>query len=147
MRMRETTPRPTFPEGRVVRRVTGSADALKALLLDLKKYTFTGYVRTIRVADGEPSEGVVLVQAGNPVASYHTRGEQTELGRAALKQVWQDSYDPACSLELHARVELDPILRGQPKGALDRAKRVGRKAKAAETAPQKESQEGRARAR
>ena len=48
------TPRPVFPEGKVVRRISGSADALKALLLDLKKYSFSGYVRTIRV-------GVLLV--------------------------------------------------------------------------------------
>ena len=94
------------------------------------------------MADGEPSEGVVLVQAGNPVASYHTRGEQTELGRAALKQVWQDSYDPTCSLELHARVEVDSLVRDHPQGALDRAKRLVRKAKVAE-APTKEALEER----
>src|SRR3989441_4782357 len=133
MRMRETTVRPVFPEGKVVRRVTGSADALKALLLDLKKYTFTGYVRTIRVADGQPSEGVVFIQAGNPIASFHFRAEKGEYGRAALKQVWQDSYDPTCSIELHARVEVEALARDNPQGALDRAKRLVRKAKVAET--------------
>ena len=65
--------------------MSGSADALKALLLDLKKYTFTGYVRTIRIASGQPWEGFVFVQAGNPVASFHFRGDKTEHGRAALK--------------------------------------------------------------
>ena len=138
----EPTARPVFPEGKVVRRVTGSADALKALLLDLKKYTFTGYVRTIRVADGQPSEGIVFIQAGNPIASFHFRGERAEFGRAALKQVWQDSYDPTCSLELHARVEVDSLVRDHPQGALDRAKRLVRKAKVAE-APTKEALEER----
>ena len=134
------TPRPVFPEGKVVRRISGSADALKALLLDLKKYSFSGYVRTIRVAEGEPSEGFVFIQAGNPVSSFHFRGERHEAGRAALKQVWQDSYDPTCALELHARVETEPLVKEHPEGALDRAKRVVRKARLAE-APSKEALE------
>jgi chromosomal replication initiator protein DnaA len=122
--------------------VSGSADALKALLLDLKKYTFTGYVRTIRVASGQPWEGFVFVQAGNPVASLHFRGDKTEHGRAALKEVWQDSYDATCSVELHARVELEPILREHPQGALDRAKRVVKKPRPAD-APTKEALDAR----
>ena len=133
MRARQTeTVRPEFPEGKVVRRVPGSADALKTMLLDLKKYSFSGYVRTIRVAEGQPSEGIVLLSAGNPVGCFHYREEREETGRAALRQVWQDSYDKACSIELHARIELDAILTGHPEAVLDRAKRVVRKVKGEE---------------
>ena len=133
MRARQTeTVRPEFPEGKVVRRVPGSADALKTMLLDLKKYSFSGYVRTIRVAEGQPSEGIVLLSGGNPVGCFHYREEREETGRAALRQVWQDSYDKACSIELHARIELDAILTGHPEAVLDRAKRVVRKVKGEE---------------
>ncbi|HLE46513.1 MAG TPA: DnaA/Hda family protein [Thermoplasmata archaeon] len=118
--------------------MSGSADALKLLLLDLKKYAFSGYVRTIRVTEGKPSEGFVLVQAGNPVASFHVRGESEESGRPALKQVWQDSYDPTCSIELHARVDVDAALKEHPAGGLDRAKRLVRKAKSAEAPPRED---------
>ncbi len=129
------TPRPAFPEGKVVRRIPGSADALKLLLLDLKKYAFSGYVRTIRVTEGSPSEGVVVVQAGNPVASFHYHGDGEEAGRGSLKAVWQDSYDPACSIELHARVDIDAVLREHPQGALERAKRLVRKVRPEEGPP------------
>lgn len=136
------TARPVFPEGKVVRRLPGSADALKLMLLDLKKYAFSGYVRTIRVTEGKPSEGFVLVHAGNPVASFHVRGEVEETGRSALKQVWQDSYDPTCSIELHARVDVEAALKEHPRGGLDRAKRLVRKPKAVE-APSGEDLEAR----
>ncbi|TLZ60105.1 MAG: DUF835 domain-containing protein [Methanobacteriota archaeon] len=131
--MREpATVRPEFPEGKVVRRVSGSADALKTLLLDLKKYSFSGYVRTIRVSEGQPSEGFVLLTLGYTVACFHFREEKSEGGRAALKQVWQDSYDKACSIELHARVELEAVFAAHPEGVLDRAKRAVRRVKVEE---------------
>jgi len=52
--------------------------------------------------------------------------------------VWQDSYDPTCSIELHARVDVDAVLKEHPAGGLDRAKRLVRKAKAAEAPPRED---------
>ena len=132
------TPRPAFPEGKVVRRVPGSADALKLLLLDLKKYSFSGYVRTIRIVGGKPSEGIVFIQAGNPVASFHFQGDREEAGRGSLRSVWQDSYDASCSIELRARVDVDAFLRDHPEGALERAKRVVRRVRTEEPAVSKD---------
>ncbi len=100
-------------------------------------------MRTIRVTEGKPSEGIVLVRAGNPVGSFHVQGDREEAGRGSLKAVWQDSYDPTCSIELHARADVDAILREHPDGALDRAKRLVRRERAAEPAVSKEDLESR----
>ncbi len=51
-----------LPEGKLIRTTRGGATALKQLLLDLKKYSFSGYVRTVRHANGRRSEGVVLLR-------------------------------------------------------------------------------------
>ncbi|HTD80704.1 MAG TPA: hypothetical protein VK723_00995, partial [Thermoplasmata archaeon] len=56
--------------------------------------------------------------------------------------MWQDSYDTTCSVELHARVELEPILKEHPQAALDRAKRLVKKARVAD-APTREALEKR----
>src|SRR5207245_916082 len=77
-------------------------NALKQLLLDLKKYSFSGYVRTVRGGSGKRSEGIVLLRGGNPEASLYHRDGTQDRGRSALKKVWQDSYDESCILELHA---------------------------------------------
>ncbi len=99
-----------LPEGKLIRTTRGGASALKQLLLDLKKYSFSGYVRTVRNRDGVRSEGIVLLRAGNPEASLHQRGDNQERGRNALKHVWQDSYDEGCAIELHARVDMDGLI-------------------------------------
>src|SRR2546427_783924 len=116
MRARQTeTVRPEFPEGKVVRRVPGSADALKTMLLDLKKYSFSGYVRTIRVAEGQPSEGIVLLSGGNPVGGFHYREEREETGRAALRQVGQGSHEKGGAIGAHPPREERENLTGDPR--------------------------------
>ena len=41
-----------LPEGKLIRTTRGGPNALKQLLLDLKKYSFSGYVRTVRGGSG-----------------------------------------------------------------------------------------------
>jgi chromosomal replication initiator protein DnaA len=102
---------------------------LKQLLLDLKKYSFSGYVRTVRTVGGKRSEGIVLLRSGNPEASLHQREDAQDRGRTALKLVWQDSYDESCVLELHARVDMDGLVREYSDAVLERPAKVVKRAK------------------
>src|SRR5947199_45044 len=104
-----------LPEGKLIRTTRGGPTALKQLLLDLKKYSFSGYVRTVRSGGGKRAEGIVLLRGGNPEASLYHRDGTQDRGRSALKKVWQDSYDESCVLELHARVDMDGLVRDRLK--------------------------------
>jgi len=118
-----------LPEGKLIRTTRGGANALKQLLLDLKKYSFSGYVRTVRSLGGRRSEGIVLLRGGNPEASLYQRDDQQDRGRNALKKVWQDSYDESCVLELHARVDMDELVREYKDAILEKQTKVLKKAK------------------
>ncbi len=122
-----------LPEGKLIRTTRGGASALKQLLLDLKKYSFSGYVRTVRVHEGRRSEGIILLRAGTPEASLHVRGEDQEKGRSALKKVWQDSYDDDATIELHARVDMDNLIAEYADSILERPAKVVKKAKIPQT--------------
>jgi chromosomal replication initiator protein DnaA len=118
-----------LPEGKLIRTTRGGASALKQLLLDLKKYSFSGYIRIVRTHQGVRSEGMVLLRAGNPEASLHLRGEEHVRGRTALKMVWQDSYDDEATIELHARVDMDELVAEYADAILERPAKVVKKPK------------------
>src|SRR3989442_9071941 len=66
-----------LPEGKLIRTTRGGPNALKQLLLDLKKYSFSGYVRTVRGGGGKRAEGVGLLPGGDPDAKpSHPDGPQ-----------------------------------------------------------------------
>src|SRR5881409_512425 len=122
-----------LPEGKLIRTTRGGPNALKQLLLDLKKYSFSGYVRTVRGGSGKRSEGIVLLRGGNPAASLYHRDGTQDRGRSALKKVWQDSYDESCVLELHARVDMDGLVREYTDAILERPAKVVKKTKIPQT--------------
>lgn len=97
--------------------------------MDLKKYSFSGYVRTVRTVDGTRSDGIVLLRGGNPEACLYLREDEQDRGRGALRKVWQDSYDESCILELHARVDMDELVRAYGDALLERPAKVVKKAK------------------
>ncbi len=118
-----------LPEGKLIRTTRGGASALKQLLLDLKKYSFSGYVRIVLTREGVRSEGIILLRAGNPEASLHHRGEDQERGRSALKRVWQDSYVDEATIELHARIDMDELIAEYADAILERPAKVVKKPK------------------
>jgi len=122
-----------LPEGKLIRTTRGGPNALKLLLLDLKKYSFSGYVRTVRSGAGRRAEGIVLLRGGNPEASLYHRDGAQDRGRSALKKVWQDSYDESCVLELHARVDMDGLVREYADSILERPAKVVKKTKIPQT--------------
>ncbi|MGI0149599.1 MAG: DnaA ATPase domain-containing protein, partial [Thermoplasmata archaeon] len=98
-------------------------------MLDLKKYSFSGYVRTVRTSGGKRFEGIVLLRRGIPEASLYQGDDAQDRGRSALKKVWQDSYDESCVLELHARVDMDGLVREYASAGLERPAKVLKKTK------------------
>src|SRR2546426_6844806 len=94
-----------LPEGKLIRTTRGGPNALKQLLLDLKKYSFSGYVRTVRGGSGKRSEGIVLLRGGEPQASLYHRDGTQDRRRSALKKGWQGTHDEAGIRELLARQE------------------------------------------
>jgi len=105
------TPDYEIPEGKVIKTLNGGTDALKKILLDLKKYAFSGYVKTIYLRDNEPSIGYVVVKEGTPAISVYIGEGGPEYGRMGLKKIWEDSYDGKCEIELHARVGVKELIR------------------------------------
>ncbi|MFA5896761.1 MAG: DnaA/Hda family protein [Thermoplasmata archaeon] len=130
-----------LPEGKLIRTTRGGATALKQLLLDLKKYSFSGYVRTVRALGDARSEGIVLLRSGNPEASLYQKGESQEHGRNALKKVWQDSYDESCTIELHARVDMDGLIKEYANAILERPAKVLKRTKIPQTVNRDEVEE------
>src|SRR3989475_2413672 len=69
-----------LPEGKLIRTTRGGPNALKQLLLDLKKYSFSGYVRTVRGGSRKRAEGIVLLRGGEPQAKqYRLHGRHDRL--------------------------------------------------------------------
>ena len=118
-----------LPEGKLIRTTRGGASALKQLLLDLKKYSFSGYIRIVLLRDGVRSEGIILLRAGNPEASLHQHGGEQERSRSALKRVWQDSYVEDATIELHARIDMDELVTEYADAILERPAKVVKKPK------------------
>ena len=115
---------PEFPEGKTIRNVRGGVDSLKGLLLDLKKYSFSGYVRTLYTDGDVTSIGYVIIKTGNPEASIHDQGPARSLGKVALRRVWEDSGKPSCEIEVHAKVDVDALLSQIRDAKLERGRRA-----------------------
>ena len=103
----------------------GGTDALKNVLVDLKRYSFTGYVKTVV----DRSTGCVVVVEGNPELAVHVAGNRVSQGKAALKNVWEDSYAEGCAIEIHAKIDVEQIRARYPEATLERAKKPVRAAR------------------
>ena len=88
--------------------------------------------------DGVRSEGIIFLRAGNPEASLHQAREAQERGRAALKKVWQDSYDDDATIELHARVDMDSLVKEYADAILERPAKIVKRAKVPQAIDRKE---------
>lgn len=129
-----------MPGGKLVRTSPGGTDALKNVLVDLKRYSFTGYVRTVLGS----RRGYVVVVEGNPELALHT-AEKVSEGKVALRSVWEDSYEETCAIEIHAKVDVEQIRSRFPKATLERAKKPVRAPKAARGKPSGETPESQVR--
>ncbi len=122
-----------FPEGSLVKSLAGGVDALKQILLKLKRFKFTGYLKCQIIRDGGSMEGYLVVQDGAPVAAIYGRRVdninedvfiRTKEGEDALKLIWGDSYDIECSIEVRGRVDVDKILDQYPNAHVNLAEKA-----------------------
>ncbi|UCD91657.1 MAG: ATP-binding protein [Methanobacteriota archaeon] len=98
-----------LPEGKIVRTIEGGPGSLKKLLLDLKKYSFDGYVSTSMEQTDATTEGYVVIKAGKPHTFLHISKDDQTRGEESLKKIWADSYRKGCVIKLHAKVEVEAL--------------------------------------
>jgi len=110
-----------IPEGIVVRTAKGGPDSLKEMLADLKKYSFTGYVKVTLDKDIMSSAGFLVVERGDIVMAVYEfeKSKPRELkriytGEKSLRFIHEDSQDKGASIELHSRVPSEEFERRFP---------------------------------
>lgn len=109
------------PEGVIIRTIKGGTDTLKRILTDLRKYSFTGYVKTILEGENARSTGYIVLREGIAALSYYEftkdNREKNYMGSRSLKFIWEDSYSPACRIELHTKIDTDGMYGLFPEGS------------------------------
>ncbi len=110
-----------IPEGIIVRTAKGGSDSLKAILADLKQYSFTGYVKVTLEKEIMNSIGYLVIEQGTPVMAIYEfeKSKPRELrriytGEKSLRFILEDSQDKLSSIELHSRVPSDEFERRFP---------------------------------
>src|SRR4030066_104783 len=110
-----------IPEGIVVRTAKGGPDSLKAILADLKQYSFTGYVKVTLQKDIMSSIGYLVVEQGLPIMAVYEfeKSKPRELrriytGEKSLRFILEDSQDKVSNIELHSRVPSEEFERRFP---------------------------------
>jgi chromosomal replication initiator protein DnaA len=94
---------------------------LRRVLDDVRRYAFSGYVRTALDLKGNRGEGMIAFNSGEPMFALYAyrdttgvRAERTYKGGKATEFVWEDSIYPEASISLHSRVALQEIVKGFP---------------------------------
>jgi len=108
-----------IPEGKVISKIHGDPKALELTMEKLKKFGFTGYIKTKIPRADYVSVGYLILKDGTLDAAIYGRlvGENfvvTKKGEEGLKLSWGDSYDTNCDLEVHGRVDINVILQNFP---------------------------------
>jgi hypothetical protein len=109
----ESGDRMKVPEGVIIRTIKGGTDTLKRILTDLRKYSFSGYVKTVLNGKSASATGYIVLQDGIVALSYYEfvkdDNDRTYIGSRSLKFIWEDSYNPACKIELHTKIDISEI--------------------------------------
>lgn len=110
-----------IPEGIVVRTAKGGPESLKAILADLKQYSFSGYLKVRLEKDIMSSIGYVVIEHGTPTMAIYEfeKSKPRELkriytGERSLRFVLEDSQDKTSSIEIHSRVSKEEFERRFP---------------------------------
>ncbi|HUW42869.1 MAG TPA: DnaA/Hda family protein, partial [Thermoplasmata archaeon] len=114
-----------IPEGIIVRTARGGQDVLRAILTDLKQYSFSGYIKVVLRKENLSSTGYLVIEAGAPTMSIY-QFEKTEpreinriyAGDKSMRFIWEDSADRQSLIELHSRVPKEEFDRRFPDARL-----------------------------
>ncbi len=123
-----------IPEGKIISRIVGGKDALNLSLEKLKKFEFTGYLRSVLEHDDFTSVGYFFVKDGSLIMALHgnkIKGKFTPVrfGEEAQKLTWVDSYDTECEIEVHGRVEIDDVVNRYPNAKVKSVPKISIKKK------------------
>jgi chromosomal replication initiator protein DnaA len=117
-----------FPKGVTTKSTAGGAEVIRKLLVGLKRFSFTGYVKTTLETDGSTRSGYIVIKDGTPVFALHqvatAEGVQGEHGQMALRRAWEDSYNPRTILDVHGGVPIESIIVAHPEGKIDSTQAV-----------------------
>jgi chromosomal replication initiator protein DnaA len=103
------------PEGQVVEKQNGTESTLKRILDEVRKYSFSGYIKVALVDSGNRSEGLILFVDGDPVVSAYvfkrSSADKDRLykGGKAVEYLWQDSVCQDAIVTLHAKIQPQEI--------------------------------------
>jgi chromosomal replication initiator protein DnaA len=118
-----------IPEGIIVRTAKGGPDSLKAILADLKQYSFSGYLKVRLEKDIMSSIGYVVVEHGTPAMAIYEfeKSKPRELkriytGERSLRFILEDSQDRASVIEIHSRVAKEEFERRFPDATIGQGK-------------------------
>jgi chromosomal replication initiator protein DnaA len=122
-----------IPEGIIVRTAKGGPDSLKAILADLKQYSFSGYLKVRLERDIMSSIGYVVVEHGTPAMAIYEfeKSKPRELkriytGERSLRFILEDSQDRASVIEIHSRVAKEEFERRFPDATIGPGKPAGK---------------------
>ena len=112
-------PDESIPEGKLISTTHGGQKTLDLSMEKLKKFEFTGYIRTRKKHEGYVSEGYIILKDGNLIAAVYGRRVDgrfivTKKGEEGLKLAWGDSYDVESDMEVHGRLDINAILQRFP---------------------------------
>ena len=84
------------------------------MLDDVRKFGFSGYLKSSFSTPAGSAEGIVGFNSGEPAITvyvYHraSASERLYQGPKAAEFIWEDSVNPECSLSLHSRVSIPDL--------------------------------------
>ncbi len=137
-----------IPEGIVVRTARGGPESLKAILADLKQYSFSGYLKVLLQKEIMSSIGYVVIEQGTPTMAIYEfeKSKPRELrriytGERSLRFILEDSQDKNSNIEIHSRVSKDEFERRFPDAVIGPGKMVPKRPEAEEEEPEQEVEE------
>ena len=89
------------PPGRLLLRSSGGQDALLELLSEASKRRLNGVLRTERVRDDEPADGLLVFKDGNGTLAAHSWRDDLD-GPLAIPAIVRDALEDDALLELRS---------------------------------------------
>ncbi|MDD1770303.1 MAG: DUF835 domain-containing protein [Methanomassiliicoccales archaeon] len=102
-------------EGHLVDTHHGGEGVLKRMLDDVRKFGFSGYLKSSYSTAAGSSEGMIGFNSGEPSVTIYvfkkagSSAERVYQGQRAAEFIWEDSMNAECSLSLHSRISVQDL--------------------------------------
>src|SRR5512136_1768974 len=111
------------PPGRVERISDGGAEAIRAILADLRATKFNGILKTSVFRGDVPSQGLLVFRSGDGVLAQHRSREDLE-GMPAVPEILRDASSERAQLEVrtydygHSSISVEHLQKSYPEAAI-----------------------------